>query len=131
MSELRQRTIDSPQRQAALNDLQPVIDARWDNVRTVSLAQQGRRQEALAIVSSGFCPDLMDQIQAKIDTFCGREQALLVQRQAKGATLRVWLLVLIFSSLAGAIGLAATFGQEAKRGINQLTSAVSPASKTV
>jgi signal transduction histidine kinase len=62
----------------------------------------------------------MDQIQAKIDTFCVRKQALLVQRPAKGAMLRVWLLVLIFSSLAGAIGLAATFGREAKRGINQL-----------
>ena len=46
-----------------------------------------------------------------------RERALLVQRQVKGATLRLWLLVLIFSSLAGAIGLAAIFARQAERGI--------------
>jgi CHASE3 domain sensor protein len=60
MSQLRQLTIDNPQQLAALNDLQPVIDARLDKVRTtVSLAQQGRRQEALATVSSGLGLDLM------------------------------------------------------------------------
>ena len=121
MSELRQLTADNPQQQAALNDFVPALTARSERMHaTLALAQTGRREEALNAVKSGIGADLLDAIQAEIKAFCERDRALLLDRQSTSAMLRIWLLVLIFSSLAGAIGLAAVLAREAQRGVNQL-----------
>ena len=121
MSELRQLTADNPQQQAALNDFERALTARSERMHaTLALAQTGRREEALNAVKSGIGADLQDTIQAEIKAFCERERALLLDRQSTSAMLRIWLLVLIFSSFAGAIGLAAVLAREAQRGVNQL-----------
>jgi signal transduction histidine kinase/CheY-like chemotaxis protein len=121
MSELRQLTADNPQQQAALNDFEPALTAWSERMHaTLALAQTGRREEALNAVKSGIGADLQETIQAEIKAFCARERALLLDRQSTSAMLRIWLLVLIFSSLAGAIGLAAGLAREAQRGVNQL-----------
>ena len=121
MSELRQLTADNPQQQAALNDFERALTARSERMHaTLALAQTGRREDAVNAVKSGIGADLQDTIQAEIKAFCERERALLLDRQSTSAMLRIWLLVLIFSSLAGAIGLAAVLAREAQRGVNQL-----------
>jgi CHASE3 domain sensor protein len=121
MSELRQLTADNPQQQAALNDFEPALTAWSERMHaTLALAQTGRREEALNAVKSGIGADLQETIQAEIKAFCERERAFLLDRQSTSAMLRIWLLVLIFSSLAGAIGLAAGLAGEAQRGVNQL-----------
>jgi CHASE3 domain sensor protein len=121
MSELRQLTADNPQQQAALNDFELALTARSERMRaTLALAQTGRREDAVNAVKSGIGADLQDTIQAEIKAFCERERALLLDRQSTSAMLRIWLLILIFSSLAGAIGLAAVLARQAQRGVNQL-----------
>ena len=121
MSELRQLTADNPQQQAALNDFELALTARSERMRaTLALAQTGRREDAVNAVKSGIGADLQETIQAEIKAFCERERALLLDRQSTSAMLRIWLLILIFSSLAGAIGLAAVLARQAQRGVNQL-----------
>ena len=121
MSELRQLTADNPQQQAALNDFELALTARSERMRaTLALAQTGRREDALNAVKSGIGADLQETIQAEIKAFCERERALLLDRQSTSAMLRIWLLILIFSSLAGAIGLAAVLARQAQRGVYQL-----------
>ncbi len=121
MSELRQLTADNPQQQAALNDFELALTARSERMRaTLALAQTGRREDAVNAVKSGSGADLQETIQAEIKAFCERERALLLDRQSTSAMLRIWLLILIFSSLAGAIGLAAVLARQAQRGVYQL-----------
>jgi len=121
MSELRQLTADNPQQQAALNDFELALTARSERMRaTLALAQTGRREDAVNAVKSGIGADLQETIQAEIKAFCERERALLLDRQSTSAMLRIWLLILIFSSLAGAIGLAAVLARQAQRGVYQL-----------
>jgi signal transduction histidine kinase/CheY-like chemotaxis protein len=121
MSELRQLTADNPKQQAALNDFELALTARSERMRaTLALAQTGRREDAVNAVKSGIGADLQETIQAEIKAFCERERALLLDRQSTSAMLRIWLLILIFSSLAGAIGLAAVLARQAQRGVNQL-----------
>ena len=121
IAELRQLTADNPHQQAALNELEPALTARSERTHTtLELAQTGRREDARDAVKSGIGADLQDTIEAETKAFCGCERTLLLDRETTSATLRIWLLVLIFSSIAAAIGLAAVLAREAQRGINQL-----------
>ncbi len=121
LSHLRQLTSDNPAEQAALDELEPSLKSGFDDVRKgLAAAQEGRREEALDLIKSGRGADLWKQIKAKIGVLKERERVLLAERQAKSAALRIWLLVLIFCSLAGAIGLAAFFWRETQIGIDRL-----------
>jgi signal transduction histidine kinase/ActR/RegA family two-component response regulator len=121
LSHLRQLTSDNPAEQAALDELEPSLNGGFDYVRKgLAAAQEGRREEALDLINSGRGADLWKQIKAKIGVLKERERVLLAERQAKSAALRIWLLILIFCSLAGAIGLAAFFWRETKIGVDRL-----------
>jgi signal transduction histidine kinase/CheY-like chemotaxis protein len=119
LSELRQLTADNSAQQAALDELEPILNGAFDYIRNVlAFVQEGKRDAALALVKSGREADTMAKIEAEIGAFRGREQVLLNERQAKSATLRNWLLVLILSSFTLAIGLAAMLWREAQAAAN-------------
>lgn len=118
---LKDLTSDSLAQQAALFELQRLIDQRLARLQsTLALARDGRRQEALSAVRSGPGADLMKQIETGISAFQERERNLLNERQTASATLRIWLLVVIFCSLAGATGLAVFLWLQAQAGIDRL-----------
>jgi signal transduction histidine kinase/ActR/RegA family two-component response regulator len=118
---LNELTSDSPVQQAALSELQRLIGERLARLQTtLTLVRDGRRQEALNLVKSGLGADLMKQIETGIGAFQERERNLLSERQQASAALRIWLLVLIFCSLAGATGLAAFLWRQAQAAIDRL-----------
>jgi signal transduction histidine kinase/CheY-like chemotaxis protein len=121
IASLNELTSDNPAQQAALSELQRLIGERLARLQnTLALVRDGRRQEALNMVRSGLGADLMKQIETGIGAFQERERNLLSERQTASAALRIWLLVLIFCSLAGATGLAAFFWRQAQAGIDRL-----------
>ena len=121
ISELKELTSDNPAQQAALAELQDLTAVKVDRIRsTIALVQAGKREQALDWIKSGLGADLMKKIEAAIGAFRERERSLLVERQATSATLRLWLLALIFCSLAGAIGLAALLWRQAQAGVDRL-----------
>jgi signal transduction histidine kinase/ActR/RegA family two-component response regulator len=121
MSELKQLTSDNPVQQAALAELEGLIGGRLDRIQsTLALAQEGQREKAFGMVKSGLDADSKKKVAPAISAFQDRERGLLAERQATSATLRIWLLVLIFSSLAAAIGLAALLWRQAQTGVDRL-----------
>jgi signal transduction histidine kinase/ActR/RegA family two-component response regulator len=120
-SDLRRLTLDDPTQQAALDELETVLNGALEYVRkALTFAQEGRRAEALDMVKSGLGADLMKQINAKIHAVQEREGVLLRERESTSAALRIWLLVLIFCSLAGAIVLAGLLWREVQAGLARL-----------
>ena len=65
-----------------LNELEQLAQEKLDELNeTVTLIQQGKRQEAIEIVQSNRGEQLMDEIRAKLAELLEEEERLLVERQ--------------------------------------------------
>ncbi len=74
--------------------------------RTIALADAGNMDEAVAIVRSDEGKQLMDDIRAEIGSLVDEQYSLLLARQDEAETLRRWMVALIVTSLALALGVS-------------------------
>jgi signal transduction histidine kinase len=108
-------TQDNPQQRARLVQLDAAIDAKMRELnQTVILEQQGRRDEALAIVDTDTGSDLMRQVRTVIADFDAAERQVLEQRREQARLLRIVLAVVVPLSV-GLAGLLALFVARAAR----------------
>jgi signal transduction histidine kinase/CheY-like chemotaxis protein len=118
---LRGLTSDNHDQQERLSGLEPVIDAKLDELRkTVALVRQGQRDEALAVVKLDRGKELMDDIRARLDTFSQVEIDLLALRQSSAESLRRWVLALICLTLISATGLGVALARATQHFIARL-----------
>lgn len=107
---LKSLTSDNPTQQANLRQIAPATDRLIEVYRQMlSLAGQGRHDEAVNLVRLKAGKNAMDEIRALVDNFTSVEAALLAERQAAAARLRLWLTVAVIGALLCAIGLVAFF----------------------
>jgi signal transduction histidine kinase/CheY-like chemotaxis protein len=119
--ELAQLTSGSPEENELLSSLEAIINSMLGlSEGTVALAKQGRTGEAAALIKADRGKELTDLLKAQVNMFSGRESDLLAEQQAVSAAYRLWLLVLICSSLAAASGFAAVLANETKLAIGNL-----------
>jgi signal transduction histidine kinase/ActR/RegA family two-component response regulator len=105
-SELIERTSEDPQQQRTLSNARALADGKLDELRrTIALIQQGKRDQALALVRSDLGQKLMDNIRIELNSFSTRALDKLTARRSVAATLRSWLLGLICTSLVATSGL--------------------------
>jgi signal transduction histidine kinase/ActR/RegA family two-component response regulator len=118
-SELVERTSGDPQQQRTLSNVRSLADGKLDELRrTIALAQQGKRDQALALVRSDLGQKLMDNIRTKLNTFSTRTLDKLTARRSVAAALRSWLLGLICASLLAAAGLVGYLAHGMLRAMN-------------
>ena len=107
LDNLHRLTADDREQTTRVNALEPLIDAKNIELRrTIALVEQGRRDDAIAIVNSDQGRGLMEGIRSELTGFFRTERDLLRARQAKSAELRRWLAVLIILTLLSAAILA-------------------------
>jgi signal transduction histidine kinase/ActR/RegA family two-component response regulator len=108
---LRDLTRDNRDQQTRLDRLYPLIDAKMAELaRTVALANDGHRDEAVAIVRTNQGRDLMRKIRAATDDFDAAEVRLLDERQqqARSLTGTLDVTVPIAVALAGILAFLLT-----------------------
>jgi signal transduction histidine kinase len=106
--ELMGVTDDNESQQMRVRSIGPKVDATLEELRRiVALVNQGRRDEAAAVVKSGTGKALMQDIRADIDQVFAEETRLLSMRQRRAFALRWWVVGTIGLSLLAAIGLGA------------------------
>ncbi len=118
---LRDLTVDNPEQQQFLRQLEPVIEARIGHLREgISLMKSGAANRAVDRVKEGGGSELMDKIRQLITQFCETEERLLRQRQSKEAISRNVLLGLIIGGLAASSAIAVSVVRSQRRLIAQL-----------
>lgn len=121
LRQLRTLTSDNPQQQARLNELEPVIETKFNELQnTIALTRQGRRDQALERVKSDTGKALLDDIRQRLDQFSQAESNLLALRQLKAASLRGWLLAVVGFCIVVGLGLAFLLAQAAQILISDL-----------
>jgi len=119
VSELFERTSGDLQQQRTLSNVRSLADGKLDELRrTIALAQQGKRDQALALVRSDLGQELMDHIRTELSTFSTRALDKLAARRNTAEALRSWLLVLVCGSLLAAAGLVGYLACEMLRALN-------------
>ena len=79
---LRQLTSDNPIQQKNLDDLEPLVNAKFNELaQTVALEKNSDHDGALKIVMSDVGKNTMDQIRAMISSMHATERGLLQQRE--------------------------------------------------
>jgi signal transduction histidine kinase/ActR/RegA family two-component response regulator len=118
---LRDLTVDNPEQQEFLRQLEPVIEARVGHLREgISLMKSGLANRAFDRVKEGGGKELMDKIRQLITQFCETEERLLRQRQSNEAVSRNVLLGLIIGGLAALSAIAVSVVGSQRRLIAQL-----------
>ena len=106
LSQLLEHVSTDQQQQKILNNVRSLAGNKLDELRrTIALAQQGKRDQALALVRSDLGMELMDNIRTELDRFSTRALDQLIERRKAAATLRSWLLVLVCGSLMATAAL--------------------------
>ncbi|HXW70347.1 MAG TPA: CHASE3 domain-containing protein [Methylocella sp.] len=104
LKKLRSLTSDNSSQQLRLDELSPLVDQKFAELRrTISLWRGGSRQEALAVVNTGEGQSLMETVRDKLADFQKEEDRLLAERKEAATWARYWLLGLILASLVGAL----------------------------
>ncbi len=121
LESLRSLTAESPGQIALLDEIEPILRAKQEELQTtVALAQDGRRAEALAIVGADVGENLMGALRARLDEFSRVELAQLQERQDRVARLGVIRLVLLIVSFLVAVGLVAALALLSGRQVERL-----------
>lgn len=104
---LQTLTADNPAQQQRLKNLQPIMIAKLNELRTtVALAQRGNCNEALTIVDSNRGMRLMQDVRNRLTAISEAEFDLLKLREDASSKLRAWLLSFITICLVAATVLA-------------------------
>ncbi len=96
-------------REAGLIDLLrgASTDKRRFIARTIALVEEGRRDEAVRLISTGSDKRIMDRIRSLVETISEEERARLEQRTATAAVVRERLRIRTLTLEAGLIALLA------------------------
>lgn len=127
---------DNPEQTARLMAVKRLAQAKMENLaETINLAQQGKRQAALAIVVSGEGKKLMEDVREKLAEMVQVEGQLLAERQqsARQAANMADLVSLGGTALAIAFGsLVLLFiAREIVRPVNQVAHAIATSSNEI
>lgn len=127
---------DNPEQVARLNHVRQLAKRRMANfAETIELAQQGNRQQAINIISSGQGKEMMDEIRDKLTEMTQVEDRLLAERQetAKQAAFITDAVSLGGTTIAILFGsLVLLFiAREIVRPINQVASAIAASSNEI
>jgi signal transduction histidine kinase/ActR/RegA family two-component response regulator len=121
LDKLHRLTADDREQMTRVNALEPLIDAKNIELRrTISLVEQGRRDDAIAIVNSDRGRGLMEAIRSELTGFFATERDVLRDRQAKSAELRRWLALLIILTLLSAAILAGVLAGATRLALSRL-----------
>ncbi len=118
---LRAMTQDNPAQREYLQQ----VSATWEQLAEVhrqmlTLATQGRRDEAIGLVKGGAGKTLMDAIRRQIAAFDQVERDLLAERIRDTGRLRAMLIAAVIGALACAIGLLLFFAKMSYSYVQQL-----------
>ena len=118
---LRTLSSDNPEQRARVAELGKLIDAKLDELkRTHALIQQGKPQEALAILNTSGSRQLINDIRENIAAVIQAESKLLAERQTEAKEERYLLAFLIGLALISAAllsGLLAFSTLQSLRGL--------------
>jgi two-component system, sensor histidine kinase and response regulator len=117
---LGQLVSDNPEQSARAVELQKAASAKFEELQqTVALVEAGRREEALALVSSDTGNRLMAEVRRRIAEMAQVEAELLRQRQADADAATAQIRIAMFAGLllAGlsAIALSVAVTRDRKR----------------
>jgi signal transduction histidine kinase len=133
LDSLHQLTKDNRAQETRIFALEPLVSAKLQEMkRTVELAEESKRDEALNIVNTDQGRGLMDAIRTEFAGFFQTERGLLHARQASAADLRRWLAVLIGVALVAATiltGVLAVATRHAVQGLLDRTRELEEESK--
>ncbi|HEY9662991.1 MAG TPA: CHASE3 domain-containing protein, partial [Allocoleopsis sp.] len=127
---------DNPAQQERLSAVRQLAKQRMQGFAdTIALAQDGKRQSAINIVSSGEGKQLMDEIRTKLVAMVEIEDALLKERQTQANQAALWS---DLASIGGTL-TAIAFGllvlgfisREIVRPINQVAQAIASSSSEI
>ena len=101
LDNLRRLTADNAAQQARLADLDKLIVTKTGQLKAgIQSYEQGDRDKALAAINTHEARTTLDDIRAQIEAFIMSERDLLAERQARAASLRYGLAILIGVALA-------------------------------
>ncbi len=130
---LRKLSVASGEQLERLDKLWPLISAKIQELeRTIDLAREGRRDAALAIVTSDRGQSLMNEIRDELTLILRAERGLLSERQRRAGQARYGLAALVGLSLLIATilaGILAVSTQRAVAGLIQRTAELEAESK--
>jgi signal transduction histidine kinase len=118
---LRKATADNPVQQNRLQILDGLIKTKGEQLREcVSLAKDGQRDAALAIINSSDDRETLAKIRSQIEDVLNTERIFLGERQARAAQLRYVLAALIGLALLTASILATVLAVSTRTAIQGL-----------
>ena len=133
LDSLHRLTKDNRAQETHIFALEPLVSAKLQEMRrTVELAQEGKRDDALNIVNTDQGRGLMEAIRTELRGFFQTERDLLHARQASAADRRQWLAVLIGVALLTAMlltGILAVATRHSVRGLLDRTRELEAESK--
>jgi len=133
LDSLHRLTKDNRAQETHIFALEPLVSAKLQEMRrTVELAQEGKRDDALNIVNTDQGRGLMEAIRTELRGFFQTERDLLHARQASAADRRRWLSVLIGVALLTAMlltGILAAATRHSVRGLLDRTRELEAESK--
>jgi two-component sensor histidine kinase/CHASE3 domain sensor protein len=113
---------DNPGQKARIGGIRESIEQkRSEMATTITMATDGRLNEALSILRSDAGRALMDGIRQTLDTFIAEEDNKLLERNAKVDSSRLWLVITVITALAGAAILTYTLFNRTQRQVFNLT----------
>ncbi len=100
---LKQLISDNPQQIENINEIQQLIEAKFEELsQTIRLKQNGQEEELIALVSSGQGKEFMNDIRAKINAMEEIENELLSIRKINALQAERWMQ---FALLSGIVSL--------------------------
>ncbi|MEZ5829327.1 MAG: CHASE3 domain-containing protein [Hyphomicrobiales bacterium] len=121
LEKLHALTADDPEMRTHVFALEPLVAAKMNEIkRTISLAQQGQREQAVEVVRTDQGRGLMEAIRSEMTSFLMTGRERLRAHREEVADLRRWLAILIIAALAGAIilvGILAIATRQAVAGL--------------
>jgi signal transduction histidine kinase len=133
LGDLRTLTADNGIQQDRVQELARLVQAKNEQLSTcVTLAKQGQRDAALAVINSPKDRQLLDEIRTNVESILDTEQVLLKDRQARAAELRYVLAALVGLALLVATILASILAvstRNALKGLLSLTAELAAESK--
>ena len=121
LDNLRRLTGDNAEQQTRLDTLDKLIVTKTDQLKVgIQSYQQGDRDKALAAINTHEARETLTDIRAQIEAFITTERDLLAERQARAASLRYGLAILIGVALIVATILAGTLAVSTRRALRGL-----------
>jgi signal transduction histidine kinase len=133
LGDLRTLTADNSIELDRVQELTRLIHSKNEQLSTcVTLAKQGQRDAALAVINSPQDRQLLDEIRTNVESILDTEQILLKDRQTRAAQLRYLLAALVGMALLVATILASVLAvstRNALKGLLSLTAELDRESK--